>query len=87
MWNRNADSTKGMEIKTGQYIKLGRVWFKIKETSESAKDLSNFQILRSPSSDSSSENTDVLISENELGHHFENENCDQGSFINLNSIV
>ena len=75
-----------MEIKTGQYIKLGRVWFKIKETSESAKDLSNFHILKSPSSDSSSENTDVLISDNDLGHHFENEICDQGNFKVYNFI-
>ena len=76
-----------MEIKTGQYIKLGRVWFKIKETSESAKDLSNFHIIRSPSADSSSENTDVLISENEMGHHFENENWNQGSFVIDNFFI
>lgn len=52
-----------MEIKTGQYIKLGRVCFKIKETSESAKDMSNVNIIKSEESDDpSAENTNAMIS-------------------------
>lgn len=58
-----------MEIKTGQYIKLGRVWFKIKETSGSAKDMSNVNFMKSSSSDSSSENTNALISGEDINNN------------------
>lgn len=56
-----------MEIMTNQYIKLGRVCFKVRETSQSAKDMSNVNFLKSESSsDSSSENTNALLSQENL---------------------
>ena len=52
----------GAQLNIGQYIKLGRIWFKIKETSyEKEKELEDVQI-KSKSSSSSIENTDALIS-------------------------
>lgn len=55
-----------MEISKGNYVKLGRVCFKIKETSESAKDMSNVNFVKDPEADedqrSNSENTDAYIS-------------------------
>ena len=58
-----------MEITTGKYVKLGRVWFKIKETSETANDLSNVNILNAIDSSSSSENTDAYFSEHNLNQN------------------
>ena len=70
MLNKNEELGKGMEIKAGEYIKLGRVWFKIKETSDTAKDLTNTQIQRQSLQECNSENTEVIVTENNFGHGY-----------------
>jgi len=63
---KNSESNKGMEFKTGQYLKLGRVCFKVKETNQSAKDYSNVNFVRSENDlKSNSQNTDAYISDDE----------------------
>lgn len=52
-----------MELKIGQYVKLGRVCFKIKEASNQ-KDYSGLDNIKHSSSESSvAENTNALISD------------------------
>lgn len=53
----------GAQLGIGQYIKLGRVWFKVKETSyEKERNKEEFNNNPSMSSNSSNENTDALMS-------------------------
>lgn len=81
--NKNSESSKGMEIKTGQYIKLGRVCFKVKETSESAKDMSNVNFIQTSSdSEKSLQNTDALLSDNDMNNPNGDESANQGILSN-----